>query len=106
MREHIRNLTLFPEAQVVTLADPVATSIQASMATLSHAAIEAKVNPTVETILAGDRLDAVLIVSPNFTHRAVLEPLMNTDIAILCEKPTCTTVADARRPAKAAIFST
>ncbi len=101
-REHIRNLKLFPEAQVVALADPVATSIQASMAALGPAAIAAKGYPTVEAMLAGERLDAVMIVSPNFTHRAILETLMDTDIAILCEKPLCTTVADARWAAKTA----
>jgi predicted dehydrogenase len=40
------------------------------------------------------RLDAVVIASPNFTHRAVLEPLIDADIAILAEKPLCTTVDD------------
>jgi myo-inositol 2-dehydrogenase/D-chiro-inositol 1-dehydrogenase len=38
----------------------------------------------------------VIVASPNFTHREVLEPLFTSDVAILCEKPLCTTVADAR----------
>ncbi len=101
-REHIRNLKLFPEAQVVALADPVAASIEASMATLGPAAAETKAYPTVEAMLAGSQLDAVLIVSPNFTHRAILAPLFETDIAILCEKPLCTTVPDARWAVEAA----
>lgn len=101
-REHIRNLKLFPEARVVAMADPARSSIDQSMATLGETAADARSFPTVEAMLAGAALDAVLVVSPNFTHRAILEPLLATDLAILCEKPLCATVADARWAADAA----
>ena len=101
-REHIRNLKLFPEARVTALVDPVQTSLDKTLETLGDDAAFARCFPTVEAMIAADAADAVLIVSPNFTHRAVLEPLMATDLAILCEKPLCTTVPDARWAARAA----
>jgi predicted dehydrogenase len=41
-------------------------------------------------------LDGVIVSSPNFTHRAVLAPLFEAGLHILCEKPLCTTIPDAR----------
>ena len=95
-REHIRNLKLFPQTRVAALVDPVASSLEASLAELGSAAAGVLTFPDVRAMLAGCALDAVIVVSPNYTHRAVLEPLLETDLAILCEKPLCTTVADAQ----------
>jgi predicted dehydrogenase len=47
-------------------------------------------------MLADGGVDAVIVASPNHTHRAVLEPLFATPLHILCEKPLCTTIEDAR----------
>jgi predicted dehydrogenase len=108
-REHIRNLKLLPEAAVTALVDPVAASLESASRTLG--ADGARTFDTVEAMLAAGGVDAVLVSSPNHTHRAVLEPLLATDLAILCEKPLCTTVADARwaaerADARAAVFWT
>ena len=101
-REHLRNLALFGEAQVTALVDPVADSLHRALATLGPKAAAAQTFATVEAMLAGAELDAVLVASPNFTHRQVLEPLLCTRLAILCEKPLCTTLADAVWVAEAA----
>jgi predicted dehydrogenase len=101
-REHIRNLKLFPDAQVVALADPTPSSLEASLALFGTEAGDVATHASVEAMLARGGLDAVLVVSPNHTHRALLEPLLATDLAILCEKPLCTTVADARWAAERA----
>jgi predicted dehydrogenase len=95
-REHIRNLLLFPQVQITALADPFPGSLEAAKASLGDQAGACMVFETVEAMLAEASLDAVIIASPNYTHRAVLEPLFQTDIAILCEKPLCTTLDDAR----------
>ncbi len=95
-REHIRNLKLLPQTRVAALVDPVASSLDASLAELGPEARGVLTFPDVRTMLAGGALDAVIVVSPNHTHRAVLEPLLESDLAILCEKPLCTTVADAQ----------
>jgi predicted dehydrogenase len=99
-REHIRNLRLFPEASVAALADPHPDSLERAAKTAGDHA------PTrfdsVEAMLAGAELDAVIVASPNFTHRSVLERLFETKLHILCEKPLCTTVEDARWAAEQA----
>jgi predicted dehydrogenase len=95
-REHIRNLKLIDEAIVTALVDPVQASLDAALETLGEAAGGVQTFVNVEAMLAADLVDAVMIVSPNHTHRAVLTPLFGKPIAILCEKPLCTTVEDAR----------
>jgi predicted dehydrogenase len=101
-REHIRNLKLFPEARVTALADPVQASLDTSLQTLGSKAEGVLTFGTVEDMLAGTEVDAVIVVSPNHTHRAVLEPLFDAGVHILCEKPLCATVADARWAAERA----
>lgn len=98
-REHIRNLKLFDDAHVVALADPDKGSLDESVTILGS---PVATYATVAEMLAGTELDAVIVASPNFTHRAVLEPLLASSVAILCEKPLCTTVADARWAAEQA----
>ncbi len=101
-REHIRNLKLFPEARVTALADPTPRSIEQALETLGEAAVGVQAFETAEALLTKAEVDAVIVASPNFTHRAVLEPLFDAGVAILCEKPLCTTVADARWAAERA----
>ena len=93
-REHIRNLKLLPEAEVAALADPTPASLDRAVRTAGDPA--PAVFDDVEAMLAGAELDAVIVASPNFTHRAVLERLFGTDLHILCEKPLCTTLEDSR----------
>lgn len=55
-------------------------------------------------LLARDDVDAVVVASPNFTHHDVLADVfrLRPDVHVLCEKPLCTTVADARAVVDAA----
>ena len=90
-QEHIRNVQALPGATVVAVADPESASL---------AAAQELVGDTVSSylstaeMLANESLDAVVISSPNFTHRSVLEPLWETSLNLLIEKPLCTTVPD------------
>ena len=95
-REHIRNLKLFSEVRVVALADPEPRSIELSLETLGEAGVGVQAYETVETLLTKSPVDVVIVASPNYTHRGVLEPLFDARVAILCEKPICTTVEDSR----------
>ncbi|HWA60662.1 MAG TPA: Gfo/Idh/MocA family oxidoreductase [Caulobacteraceae bacterium] len=101
-REHLRNLKLFPDVAVTALADPVVTSIDKALQTLGDTEVEAQVFEGVAPMLEEGEVDAVIVASPNHTHRAVLEPLFRTSLPILCEKPLCTTLADARWAAERA----
>ena len=95
-REHIRNLKLFGDVAVTALADPVVNSLDKALKTLGDTEAEAHAFESVEAMLAAGNLDAVIVSSPNHTHRALLEPLLASGLAILCEKPLCTTIDDAR----------
>ena len=91
--EHIRKVAIRPGAAIVALADPVAASLDRAKAALGHDDVQTF--PDAAS-LASAGLDAVIVASPNHTHRAVLEPLFDAGLNILCEKPLATTVADAR----------
>jgi predicted dehydrogenase len=95
-QEHIRNLALVPQAQVVALVDPVQSSLDWAKASLGRQAAGIACFADVPAMLAATKLDAVIVASPNHTHHAVLQPLFGTGLHILCEKPLATTMADAR----------
>ncbi len=94
-REHIRNLNLLPGARLTALADPVASSLEQALAEAADPAT-VKTYDTAQALAASGEVDAVIVASPNFTHRDVLEPLFAAGLHILCEKPLCTTLEDAR----------
>jgi myo-inositol 2-dehydrogenase / D-chiro-inositol 1-dehydrogenase len=92
--EHIRNVAVTPGAEIVALYDPVETSLGWAKAALGEGATP-QVFDSIEA-LAASGPDAVIVATPNYTHRAVLEPLFAAGLNILCEKPVATTIADAR----------
>ncbi len=95
-QEHIANLKLIPGAEVVAIAEPVAECITMTKASLGAAGDALQVYETSAELAAAGGLDAVIVASPNHTHRAVLAPLFDAGMNILCEKPVATTIADAR----------
>jgi len=97
--EHIRNLALLPGAEVVAYADPESSSRWWTRQLLGEGA-EAYTDH--RDLLRKAPVDAVIVASPNHTHAAVLEDVFATDKHVLCEKPLCTTVEDARRVAERA----
>ncbi|MEN2787678.1 Gfo/Idh/MocA family protein [Sphingomonas qilianensis] len=91
--EHITNLAITPGAVVTALADPTPSSLNHSQAALGRSV------PTFDSaaaLAASGLCDAVIVASPNYTHRLVLEPLFEAGLHILCEKPLATTMDDAR----------
>lgn len=94
--EHIQNLAITPGAVVTALADPVAASLDRARGALGDRADRATTFDTVEALAKSGLCDAVVVASPNFTHRGVLEPLFDAGLHILCEKPLATTIADCR----------
>lgn len=94
--EHIRNLALIPGARITAIADPTETSLDWARAALGDGAGEVRAFADGADLAASGLVDAVVVSSPNFTHRTVLEPLFNAGLHILCEKPVATTIDDAR----------
>lgn len=94
--EHLRNLMILPGAEIVAIADPVPTSLNWATEALGDRAAGVARFDSVAGFAAGAQVDAIVIASPNHTHREVLAPLFDMDAAILCEKPLATTLDDAR----------
>jgi myo-inositol 2-dehydrogenase / D-chiro-inositol 1-dehydrogenase len=98
-REHILNLRLIPEAQVVALADPHPASLTSAVALAGR---EVATHDDHRALLERDDVDVVVIATPNHTHAAVLADVLATDKHVLVEKPLCTTIEDAKAVVAAA----
>jgi predicted dehydrogenase len=94
--EHIKNLAITPGAVVTALADPVQTSLDEARRALGEQASSVENFADSAALARSGLVDAVIVASPNYTHRSVLEPLLDAGVAILCEKPLATTLDDAR----------
>lgn len=94
--EHINNLAVTPGTVVTALADPVGGSLEMAQSALNNQSGAIATFADAKALAASGLVDAVIVASPNFTHRAVLEPLFDAGLHILCEKPVATTMEDAR----------
>lgn len=94
--EHLNNLALIPGAVVTAIADPVETSLGWATGALKDKAEGVQAFATSEELAKSGLVDAVIVASPNFTHRNVLDPLFDAGLHILCEKPLATTIPDAK----------
>lgn len=95
-REHISNIALVGGAELVALADPDAASLQQSSDHAKAKGFTPKVYDNSADMMANSAIDAVIIAVPNHTHFEIMQDVMKHPIAILLEKPMCTTVEDAR----------
>lgn len=94
--EHLNNLAVTPGAVVTAIADPVASSLGWARDALGDKAGQAAAFADSAALAKSGLVDAVIVASPNNTHRSVLEPLFDAGLPILCEKPLATTIDDAR----------
>lgn len=93
--EHLQNLAITPGAVMTAIADPVERSLGWARAALGDRAEGVHAFADGAALAASGLVDAVIVASPNYTHRRVLEPLFDAGLAILCEKPLATTLDDA-----------
>ncbi|MEN8113813.1 MAG: Gfo/Idh/MocA family oxidoreductase [Actinomycetota bacterium] len=98
--EHILNVNALDGAEVTAISDPDAGS-RSSGAEAAGLGTEA-VFENHRDLLASGLCDAVVIVSPNHTHRDVLDDVIASGMHFLTEKPLCTTVEDCRSVVAAA----
>jgi predicted dehydrogenase len=59
-------------------------------------------HPTVEAMLAAERLDAVSVMTPNDRHLAECTAALGAGVHVICDKPLANSLADARAIAAAA----
>jgi predicted dehydrogenase len=97
--EHIRNLALVPGATVTAIADPDERSRAFGRLAVGR---EVEVYADYRELLAGAGVDAVVVATPNHTHREVLDQVFRTGHHVLVEKPLCTTVEDCLHVVEAA----
>jgi predicted dehydrogenase len=96
--EHIMNLKLMPEAEIVAIADPSPPSLDWAKAVLGDGLKDrVAVFADHRDLMREARPDAVIIASPNFTHAEVLDDVFASGRHVLCEKPLTTTLEDGRR---------
>jgi predicted dehydrogenase len=88
--EHIENINAIDNAEVVAVSDPN----DGSLAEAVKRAPGARAFRDHVELLATGEVDAVVIASPNHTHRSVLEDVLTAGVHTLIEKPLCTTVDD------------
>lgn len=92
--EHLRNLMAIPEVTISAVSDPNAEPRDWAAMTLGDRAGDATVFTDHRELIGSGLVDAVVIASPNFTHRALLDDVLATDLPVMVEKPMCTTVED------------
>jgi predicted dehydrogenase len=94
--EHLNNLAITPGAIVTAIADPVQSSLGWARTALGDRAEGVQAFADAADLARSGLVDAVIVATPNNTHRQVLDPLFGEGLHILCEKPLATTIADAR----------
>ncbi len=99
--EHLWNLHHVDGARVTAIADPNEVSRElTAAANEGHRPFDQFTDHRL--LLASGLCDAVVIATPNMTHRAILDDVLATDLHVLVEKPLCTTIADCRAVVEAA----
>jgi predicted dehydrogenase len=83
-QEHIRNLALLEDAEVVAVADPD-DGMRAAAEFLAGPECEAYRD--YRSMIASGGLDAIVIAAPNHLHHAILLDVLDTDLPIMVEKP-------------------
>ena len=90
-REHILNISLIENAEVVALSDPHEASLNQSKDILKT---KVPCFKNHQDMIKENLVDVYLISSPNFTHIEILKDVIKTKKHILVEKPLCTNTKD------------
>ena len=99
-REHMQNIALIPDSEIVAIADPYPES-RALAGELAGPGIA--VYEDYRELLGAGGVDALVVATPNHTHLDVLQDIIRDgSAAVLVEKPLCTTLEQARRLTEAA----
>lgn len=94
--EHLRNLLPMDDVVVTAVSDPNDEPLGWAEATMGPGWHDVSVFRGHGALLASGRVDAVIVASPNHTHKAILDDILATDVPVLVEKPMCTTVEDCK----------
>ncbi len=95
--EHLRNIAALPGAEVTAISDPYAPSLEWARHTIDEAFgpdCPVEQHSDHRDLLSSGAVDAVVVASPNHTHSAVLGDVFETSLAVMVEKPMCTTIGE------------
>jgi predicted dehydrogenase len=92
--EHLRNLLAIDGVEITAISDPHAEPLGWARKTLEDSPHRPREFADHRDLAESGLVDAVIVASPNFTHKSVLDDLLKTDLHVLVEKPLCTTVED------------
>ena len=90
-REHILNISLIENAEVVALSDPQEASLNQCKDILKT---KVPCFKNHQDMIKENLVDVYLVSSPNFTHIEILKDIIKTKKHILVEKPLCTNTKD------------
>jgi predicted dehydrogenase len=94
--EHLRNLLPMDDVIVTAVSDPNDEPLRWAELTLGNSWKGVTVFRDHRDLLASGLVDAVIVASPNHTHKAILDDTLSSEIHVLVEKPMCTTVDDCK----------
>ena len=90
-REHILNISLIENVEVVALSDPYEASLNQCKDMLKT---KVPCFKNHQDMIKENLVDVYLISSPNFTHIGILKDVIKSKKHILVEKPLCTNTKD------------
>ena len=92
--EHLKNFMGIPNVAITAISDPNEEPRQWAELTLGESWQGVQSFSDHRELLNSGAVDAVVVASPNFTHKAILDDIFETSLPVLVEKPMCTTVED------------
>ena len=93
-REHINNINIIDNAEVVAIYDTNENSTNHAKSLINETA---KIYKNIDDLINNNIADAYIIATPNFTHIDILERILKTNKHLLIEKPLCTTTEDCKK---------
>ena len=90
-REHISNINLIEEAEIIAISDTSKSSLNETKSLLNN---DIKIYSDYNQIFNINEIDAFIIATPNFTHNEIVKKALNTKKHILVEKPLCSKLED------------
>ncbi len=94
-----RNLSKRTDAEIVGLCDPNPVRMENMIKTLE---LNARTYSSVTEMVRQEKLDAVIITSPDFCHESNAVEALEAGVNVLIDKPLATTVAGCRHIVEAA----
>ena len=89
---HVRNFSSLPGVKVVGVADARPERLQAASQQFEGIAV----CPTHRELIDSLDLNAVVVATPTSTHAPIIRDALDARLHVLCEKPVCSAVDDAR----------